>query len=291
MKKTLFSSALALFSIMSFGQWTEIITDSSDDSAGIDGTLLEYQYNMDLDKVIFRVTVEDAASFSSSPSADFSFYLPNGLESGGPTGTHWTSTTEVHKTAYIYCDLDGAPPISYTYTDWSQSIEETSSGTVLCTGCVEIFVDVPSNQITYTFNRTDIISDVEMDGESTVTIGLVANLGHDIGWDDAITHESGGASTATFDITIGGGDASVIANENTQNFQTYPNPAADNVQFNVEVQSDVAVILDVLGKEVLRLPTIEGINNINISGLKTGVYILSIFKGSTLVGNSKIIKS
>ena len=293
MKKLLFSTSLFLATTASFSQWTEIITDASGDSGGIDATLLEYQYDATEDVVTFRVSATNVASYSASPSADFNFSLPAGLESGAATGTHWSSPTAVHKTAYVYCDLDGTAPEDYTYDDWGQTIEETSTGTALCTDCVDIYVDVAANQISYTFNRTDIISDTEMDGETSVEIGLVANLGHNIGWDDAITHSSGSASSASFTITLadGGDDASISAGNEIENIQIYPNPSTEKIRFTLTDQSDEVVIMDLLGNEIVRLNAIEGLNIIDVSGLPAGFYILSIYNETVLVGKSKITKS
>lgn len=201
MKKLTLIFCLCSLPLLTFSQWIPIITDATGDSGAHDATLLEYQYDFGTDQVEFRINTVDSGPYADSPAADFSFQLPFGLDSGAPAGAHWSSTTAVHKTAYIYCDAGGVPPSSYTYA-WPLEIQETSSGTVLCGGCVSIFTDVLANQITYTFNRTDIITDTEMGGLSTATIGLVANLGSDGGWDDAITHTSGGPSSSTFTITF-----------------------------------------------------------------------------------------
>lgn len=269
-------------------QWTEIATDATGDSGGLEAVALEYLYDEAEDEVRFRVTVTNLASYSTGPAADFSFNLPSGLDSGNPTGTHWSSPTPVHKTAYIYCDPGGSAPDSYTYSSWSQRIEETGSTDVLCSNCVDIFVDVPNNQITYTFDRTDIITDTEMGGETEVEIGLVMNVGHDVGWDDAVTHSSGGASSATFTISISdGGGASIFENQTVANMAVYPNPTNDILWFTPADDAEFFVVSDLLGNEIIHLPVVDGTNSVDVSGLSLGVYILSSYGQNKLIGKAK----
>jgi len=188
------------------GQWTTIITDASNDGAGptplYEGTLMEYQYDAVNDLVLFRTTIPNLNIYPDAPSADFHFFLPNGLDSGGPTGTHWSTSTQTHKSAFIYADPGGTPPSNFTFTGWPQTVQETNSNTVLCNNCVTISEDLGNSQITFTFNRTDIITNTEMGASTTATIGIVHNIGYNIAWDDAITHVQGGPSNSTFTITV-----------------------------------------------------------------------------------------
>ncbi len=196
--KAILTSLFVLVIGLCQAQWTTIANDNDADSGGLEGSILDFQHDAVNDLVLFRVSTTNLAAFSTAPAADFSFKLPGGLESGNAAGAHWSSTTPVDKTAFIYCDAGGAAPNTYTYVAWAQRIEETASTNVLCNNCVDINVDVPSNQITYTFNRTDILTEVERGGATTVTIGLVANIGNNVGWDDAITHPVNGASNTEF---------------------------------------------------------------------------------------------
>ncbi len=174
--------------------WTQIATDPSGDAAnnGLDAIGLEYQYDNVADVVKFRVEFSNLSSFSDSPSADFSFGLPNGTDNNDPSGYHWTDTnhvTPVHRTAAIYCDTGGTPPSNYTYTQnqATNSIYLTATpSSVSCQNCIAIVVDGATNFIVYTIDRNKIITNTEMGG-NTATIKLVANVGHNIGWDDNIT--------------------------------------------------------------------------------------------------------
>lgn len=285
MKKIL--SFIFLISIVhsTQGQWTTISIDELGDP-GLDATLLEYQHDALTDSVHFRVTCANLSTYSSGPSADFSFQLPNGLASGNASGTHWTSTTAVHKTAFIYCDPGGSAPDNYTYSQWSQRIEETSTMVSLCSDCVDIFVDVPADQITYSFDRKDIITDTEMGG-STATIGIVANVGHDVGWDDAITHAQGGASTATFDLALA---VSVPDIDASNGFSVYPNPVSEILFLEDHVEAIAMSIIDISGKVLTEISRSSFIDGIDISQLAKGMYILQIHGENGLLGQVEFIK-
>lgn len=287
MKTLLSFSFLLAFSVCQ-GQWTIIATDDADDSAGLDGTLLEYYYDIENELVLFRVTCTNLADYSTGPAADFSFYLPEGLESGNPSGTHWTSTTPVHKTAFIYCDAGGQAPDNYTFNEWPQTIEETNSADIICTDCVGINVDVGANQITYTFNRADIISNGEMiGGTNPYVIGLVANVGHNIGWNDALTHDQGGASDATFEIDI---TLNVDQVDGLDDISVHPNPAKDQLNLSFYEGITNVTIVDVLGKTVAEFSTVNQSSGLDISNLESGTYLLQIFNKDGLIDTPKFVK-
>lgn len=282
MKKAIIPIAAFLMPLCSMAQWTTIDTDPSGDSNGLDGTTLEYQYDQSLDQVQFRVTTTNLASFSTGPAADFSFQLPNGLESGAASGTHWTSSTPVHKTAYIYCDAGGSAPSNYTYSSWSQRIEETSTMNSLCSNCVTINADVPNNQITYTFDRKDIITDVEMGGSNTATIVLVHNLGHDVGWDDNITE------TGSFTITT----SNVSEEEQIEvvELSVYPSPGSNSISIDADLNYDKVVLYDLTGKEVAVFDS-GNEETMEIASLAKGDYLVNVYHSEKLVGKARFSKS
>ena len=179
-----------------FAQWTTIATDANNDSGGMEGTKLEYRHAQLTDSVFFRFTVTNLASYASGPAADLHFFLPNGLDNGGLPYTHWTSTTMVHKSFFIYADAGGSPPSSYTYSTFPNSIETGSTGVLKCSNCITIVADVPNNHLIYGVKRTDLISDSEMGGTTATISAVVANVGHDVAWDDNVTQ------TGTVTITV-----------------------------------------------------------------------------------------
>ncbi|MCJ8292263.1 MAG: T9SS type A sorting domain-containing protein [Crocinitomicaceae bacterium] len=216
MKKTIMIITVLMISLTSFGQWTTLITDPANDQAlingspGLDGTSLEYMYDAINDNVMFRITCTNLAAHSTTPSADFNFSLPNGLDSGNGSALFWSSSTPVHKTAACYTATGGSAPSNYTYGQgWHNVIEETATFNSLCASCVTIYTDVPANTITYTMPRTGIITNTEMGGNSA-TIGLVMNVGNNVSWSDAITNTSGGASAVTFTINLSSNPGPVL---------------------------------------------------------------------------------
>lgn len=281
MKKNLIPITIFLAPFMCLGQWTTVDTDASGDSGGLDGTTLEYQYDQSQDEVSFRITTTNLASYSSGPAADFSFQLPNGLESGNAAGTHWTSNTTVHKTAYIYCDAGGSAPSNYTFGTWALRIEETSTQNVLCSNCVTINADVAANQITYVFKRKDIISDAEMGASNSATITLVHNVGHDVGWDDNVTE------TGTFMISMSG--VSLEESVEVAKFSVYPSPAVDLISVESDKAFDQVVIYDFSGKKVKEISAVSS-ESIDVADLKTGEYILTFTLKDKAVGNTKFVK-
>lgn len=91
------------------------------------------------------------------------------------------------------------------YNGQQNRVVETTAGaaTKYAAACAYINIAVPptgEGQITYTFKRTDIITDLEMGGNSA-TIGLVMNLGANFFNHNPITHVQDGSSTSTFTIT------------------------------------------------------------------------------------------
>ncbi len=290
MKKNYFSFILMTWTLLSFAQWTTISNDASGDSTGMDATLLEYQYNTTTDQVLFRFTVNDLSTYSSGPAADFSFHLPNGLDSGANSGNHWSSSSPVHKTATIYCNAGGTAPSSYTYpNDWPNEMFQAVDNTTLCSNCINIFTDVTTNQIIYTFDRTDIISNSEAGGSNIVTIGIVANVGHDVGWDDSVTHVNGSTSSSEFTL-----DLSTVLSTGEfaiTNISLFTNPVLEEVIFNNNrYNARKAIIVDLAGHIIKEFILNNDENRLPVSNLSNGMYFLMLSKNGKYFSNSKFIK-
>lgn len=259
---------------MAHGQtWTNIATDPAGDAgAGLDATALDYWYDALNDQVQFRITTTNLASFSTGPAADFSFQLPNGTDGNDPTGTHWTTPgTPVHKTGAIYCDPGGSAPSNYTFTNWPNGMVITSTAAVLCTNCISIMADVPNNQLIYTFDRTDIITDTEMGGTSA-TLVVVANAGHDVMWDDNITGNGM--------MTINTGPSNVPERIAADEVAVWPNPAQAIVSIDLgDLQGDLvgAELVDAKGTLVESLaPVNNAILTIDVSDKEAGIYFVDL---------------
>ncbi|MEZ4843608.1 MAG: DUF4465 domain-containing protein [Bacteroidia bacterium] len=67
-----------------------------------------------------------------------------------------------------------------------------------------------------------------------------------------------------------------IQNQNTINFNLYPNPAANKLYFDIDTKVDSYQILDISGKVLINTVNQNSINVIDISALKQGLYILQL---------------
>jgi uncharacterized protein YdeI (BOF family) len=72
------------------------------------------------------------------------------------------------------------------------------------------------------------------------------------------------------------------------NIQVYPNPAKNVLYIDSEEQISRAVIYGI-GGEIIREVNQFDISTINISGLKTGVYVLSLYSDNIYMGTKKLI--
>ena len=296
MKRSITIIAGLLISLTSFGQWTTLITDATGDDSdyagtgsGLDGTTLEFQYNATNDKLMFRITCSNLSSYADSPSADFSFGLPNGLSDGTNSGQQWTTTTATDLTVRSYTDIGGTPPSNYTYsTTWaSNTISSTAydaSYTPLVeycsSACIDLNVDVANGQITYSMDRQSIISNSEMGGATSVTMPLIVNVGQDQYWSDCITHNRDGASsvTITFDIgSSGGGTASINEAENVNGLQVYPSPTKDILTLsNISMEASSIQVFSLSGKSLLETPVNDKNQTIDVSNLSSGTYMVIV---------------
>jgi hypothetical protein len=71
---------------------------------------------------------------------------------------------------------------------------------------------------------------------------------------------------------------SVGINENTYNFviKLQPNPADDQLNINSNIDIKTIEILDITGKTIQTLPTINKTNFIDVKDLASGLYFLKI---------------
>jgi hypothetical protein len=161
-------------------------------------------------------------------------------------------------------------------------------------------------------NDTDVPDWNHGDAVATRTTGVVDN-GTWVRADWTITAENdldantacqndGATNLETYFATLGGtfplGSGSgwtaplSVDQFNTNSFSIYPNPVADGF---VNIRSDNAEILnviayDVLGKQVLSSTTLTNNQALNVSELKSGIYILQISQNNTSISKKLIIK-
>lgn len=90
-------------------------------------------------------------------------------------------------------------------------------------------------------------------------------------------------------------DVSSIKNntitQNTSKIKCYPNPASNNINFNVQnnFKEYKIVITDITGKQIDLIKSSLAIHNYNTHLLKNGIYLASFFLNDTFVSQTKII--
>lgn len=185
-----------------------IATDPSGDTnsgSGLDATEISYSYDPVVDSLYFMVNVVDMAPFSSSPSIDFNFTLPNGTDGGQGLAQPFRGSPS-HKTATLYADDGGTAPSSYTYANvaqfaangiaFTEDVENAgmtgnASGLEsICSDCISIKVDVANNKIYCGMDRNRVITDSEVGASNTATITLSSNVGYQRGNNDQTTDGS-----------------------------------------------------------------------------------------------------
>lgn len=90
------------------------------------------------------------------------------------------------------------------------------------------------------------------------------------------------------DMTFNTLSSGVVENEMDNSFVVYPNPASASISVNHRLGDDVSVnIIDVLGNVVLS----SSQNQISISSLSDGIYMVQLIKEGKIAGNRKMVKS
>jgi len=74
-------------------------------------------------------------------------------------------------------------------------------------------------------------------------------------------------------------------------FSIYPVPAKDflNIEFDGSYSKVRAEIYNVLGENVLQQDLLSGHSQVNLTGLKAGVYLIKCMQGNTLIGSARFI--
>jgi hypothetical protein len=179
--------------------YSTISTDPTGDADnGLDGRKIEFKYDPVADSIHFRITVADLEPFESSPSVDLSFRLPNGTVPSSTLSSPFRGETKTHRTVSVYTDKNGSSPTNYTYLfgtyaangiAFTSKVASSSSGKDLegiCADCVDLYVDVPKNQITISMDRKKIISNQEIGSTKSAVVKLVANTGYQMGNNDLV---------------------------------------------------------------------------------------------------------
>ncbi len=176
---------------ISYGQWNTITTDVIGDGANfglLDGTLLEYRYDIVPDSLWFRLT---CAGINATQSSDLGFNIMVNYPGGGTTFNFWGTSVNngnpYHRLVSGW--VTGTPPSAYAGTVGiaDPAGVAASAFTNLFANNLTIIVDQPSNSVTVGMNRSDLIPNSAL-GQPILT---AAAVGASNSWNDDIYSANG----------------------------------------------------------------------------------------------------
>ena len=187
------------------------------------------------------------------------------IVSAGFSGTAYTE----HWAVWIDFNQDG------TFADSEKVVSGSSSSSNNLTATVA----VPSNailgqtrmRVSMKYNAAQTSCETFADGEvEDYTVNITA-------------------SSSSLNVTYSDTNADVLGNEANTNLTAYPNPAVNNIQVKLSSRADNMTyrIVNVIGSVVKRGKLYS--NNINVSSLETGMYILEVNDGQKTL-KTKILK-
>ncbi len=106
--------------------------------------------------------------------------------------------------------------------------------------------------------------------------------GNGVPADEAWNNMDGAGKVFFSDETVDCGSG--IFDSKVASFSVYPNPAMDYVEINAAF--DEVVITNIIGQEALMLRDVKG-TRIDISGLESGLYFISLYNNSKYIGTAK----
>jgi len=78
----------------------------------------------------------------------------------------------------------------------------------------------------------------------------------------------------------------------TSDVSLYPNPANDLLNvYNAKNSTSLMVISDLAGKTVLRSQVNSGQNQLQLTNISSGVYLVELFNGGKKISNQKLVIS
>jgi hypothetical protein len=102
------------------------------------------------------------------------------------------------------------------------------------------------------------------------------------------TNEAAASWEIDYVKLIGKGTTSVNEN-NIQSVSLYPNPAREQVSFNLENDAQVSVF-DMMGRKVIEMNAVAGEAQLNVSQLENGVYFINVRYANGTTAVSKFVK-
>lgn len=245
------------------------------------GCLIDYTINLTLQELTYVQTINECTSYLSPEGNIYTitgtYYdtIPSLYSCDSVIITYLTIQTSNNTTeTVVTCDNYFWPTNSQTYiaSGTYQHVLVNSSG---CDSIVSIELTINQNSSDQiTVNGIDL---VVVNGETFTQNGTyIQNLTNSEGCDSTLT--------ISVDLDFTGLD------ELNQDFSIYPNPTSNKVRISTKYSSTYNLtILDLQGKKLLYFNNAEGIIELNVEHLPSGIYMLNISQDNEFVMKKLII--
>jgi len=286
---------LFLFSIFTLSSqaqtWTGVANDPANDGSTpgwLDGQALSYYYDSAADSIWFKLDVFNLNPNSSAWGINVQLSIPG----VSPSGNWWgTQNSSFSYNKLVTAWVTGTAPSNYSGTIGIANLAGVGSGNYdnLASNNMTITADVPNNTILVGMPRTDVVTNSEMGGNSSITVGIAGSVGSNVGWNDDIF-----SSSASLTITIPGGGgltaplqtapANNATNQDTLGVLLAWGSAATATSYTVEYSTDNTFMSGIISNTTTSLGQ-------NITGLAAGTtyyWHVNASDGSTTTSWSSI---
>lgn len=275
---------LLIFSVnFSQAQWTTITSDPTGDGSDpnrLDGTKLEFKYTPADDSLHFRITV---ASISASQAANFGANVMINLNSGSKFN-FWGNSNMNSWSKLVSAWVTGPPYVGTIGIGNAQGVN-SQNYTNLSTNNISIVLDQANSTIILGMKRTDLITNAEMGGSSSITVRAAAAVGASNGWNDDIYNLT---ATMTINNVVNN-----VSDVKTGVARVYPNPATNSISIELpqgEQPTNSVIITDVLGKqESVSTSLSNNVLTVNTEALANGVYWLTAINTNGVSYREKLV--
>lgn len=210
---------------------------------------------------------------------------------------NWDFMNETINGTNDYWGLNEAENNGYPFLKWQAVANDTEPPTINCIGNQEIEITDSESVYSVTGDEFDLVTiednygvtSIENDFNYEETLnGAEFPVGTTtVTW--TVTDIAGNTSQCSFDVIVT--KATGINSMKTTDILIYPNPVNDKLFINCENNKiDRLVLVDITGKVLLNKQNISGKEVINLSGFKSGMYLIQINQEQE-IHTTRIIKN
>ncbi len=273
MKKTLLLITIYLvIGIASFAQWGTLAVDGVGDGSNgganfLDGTKLEYRYDINSDSIWFRVTVNNVLT------SNYGINIIMNVTGGGSTANWFGGNSfAYHRVITTWITSGSSGTVGITDAAGFAAMNYTKLGS----NNINIKVDATGKTYTLGLKRTDIYNDTALKAD------IIAGVGSNQYWDDDIPNIGSGG----IDISPSVGVRNVYAANNK--YSIFPNPSHGVFTINNTSGEPMQMsIYSLEGRELYSVNTSEKRALINLEHLPHGIYTAKM--SSSTFSETKII--